>query len=221
MTQLSSRDKKLLVLVFALLIIYGLFRFGYQPFIDTVNSNKETLESYQIQQNEMISALSRYGVQDETIDQLSDNINERLDKVSNYQSNQDIEDYLILLSDGLNITFNDIYFTEYGLVEMNAILDESYMGDEEEIGYQLKDYACNINDCSVDSYLEETVPLVTLEKKEVTMSFETSQESYLSYLDKINDDNKTMLIVQSSNSVNESGNDNFSIVLDIYSIKGW
>ena len=84
MDKISSRDQKLLALMFVVVIIFALFRFVYQPVITSVNENKETLESYQIQQTNMMNALARYGAQDETIDQLNDNINERLNSVTKY-----------------------------------------------------------------------------------------------------------------------------------------
>jgi len=228
MNKVTTRDKILLSIIIVLVIGYGLFFFLYKPLASETLENSAILDEYQIKQSSMMETISRYGTQDETINELKDNINEKLNTVSNYRTNEDLEDYVVLLADGLDVEVTDLTMSDFELVQMDPILDEDSLtmlvsADESETeisSYLLKDYVCSINDCTDGVYHESAIPTVSMEKNSISISFTTSEDSYKEFLNRILSDNKTMVLVDTSKTVNDDGEE-YQLMLDVYSIKGW
>jgi hypothetical protein len=177
----------------------------------------------------MMSTISRFGTQDEMINELEDNIETKISIISIYKNNEDLEDYVMNVSENLGINFNSVSMSDYQLVQMDPILDQemisTLMGSVGELdssdSYVLKEYVCSIKDCSDGTYLESSIPSVNMEKNTIILSFESSRDSYLKFLDKILEDNKTMVLVSSSEAIDEENTNVYQMTLDIYSIKGW
>jgi hypothetical protein len=112
---------------------------------------------------------------------------------------------------------------------MDPILDENSLTmlvavDEsgtEISSYMLKDYVCSINDCIDGVYLESAIPTVSMERNSISISFASTKDSYKGFLDKILNDNKTMVLVDSNETIGEENTNEYQLTLIVYSIKGW
>lgn len=216
MYHLTKREKTLLILLGFILAIGIYLMLILMPQLAAISSSNAELASLDTEKTTIESYLTRYGLHDQRIEELNKEIDVKLEKMLPVMEHEDLTDYILNLV-GSDISVDSISISNYEVIALEAASSSFVVKLPAE--YTLKEYIYNREGLKDIVKYPESYPTVFVSESNVNLEFACSKAEYVSFLDRIIEENKSIYVKDVSSTVT-NGSTQYRMTIQVLGVEG-